>query len=78
MSEFGGLENEAESLAKDHPEQVDQGLQAAGQFADRETGNKFDSEIQDAEGAAEKDLGGQDQGQGQGQGGQGQGQGGQG
>jgi len=74
MSEFGGLENEAESLAKDHPEQVDQGLQAAGQFADRETGNKFDSEVQGAEGAVEKDLGGQDQGQG----GQDQGQGGQG
>jgi len=74
MSEFGGLENEAESLAKDHPEQVDQGLQAAGQFADRETGNKSDSEVQGAEGAVEKDLGGQDQGQG----GQDQGQGGQG
>jgi MT0933-like antitoxin protein len=66
MSEFGGLEHEAESLAKDHPEQADKGLDAAAQFADRETGNKFDSEIQGAEGAVEKDLGGQDQGQGQG------------
>ena len=40
-------------------------MDAAGQFADKETGNKFDSQIQDAEGAAEKDFGGQDQGQGQ-------------
>jgi MT0933-like antitoxin protein len=64
MSEFSGLENEAESLAKDHPEQVDKGLEAAGQFAGRETGDKFDSEIQGAVGAVEKDLGGQDQGQG--------------
>jgi MT0933-like antitoxin protein len=64
MSEFSGLENEAESLAKDHPEQADKGLDAAAQFADRETGNKFDSEIQGGAGAVEKDLGGQDQGQG--------------
>jgi MT0933-like antitoxin protein len=65
MSEFGGLEHEAESLAKDHPQDADKGLDEAGQFADRETGNKFDSQVQDAEGAAEKDFGGQDQGQGQ-------------
>jgi MT0933-like antitoxin protein len=71
MSEFGGLENEAESLAKDHPEQADKGLDAAAQFADRETGNKYDSEIQGAEGAVENKLGGQGQDQGQGQGGQG-------
>jgi len=72
MSEFGGLENEAESLAKDHPDQVDQGLEAAGQFADKKTGNKFDSEIQGGVSAAEQHLtgqGGQDQ-SGQDQGGQ--------
>ena len=67
MSEFSGLENEAESLAKDHPEQADKGLDAAAQFADRETGNKFDSQIQGAEGAAENKFGIQDQDQGQGQ-----------
>jgi hypothetical protein len=71
MSEFGGLEDKAESLAKDHPDQVDKGLQEAGQFADQETGNKYDSEVQSAEGAAEKGLTGQDPGQGgQNQGGQ--------
>jgi hypothetical protein len=61
MSEFSGLENEAESLAKDHPQEADKALDEAGQFADRETGNKFDSQIQDAEGAVDKDFGGQDQ-----------------
>jgi hypothetical protein len=65
MSEFGGLEHEAESLAKDHPQEADKAMDEAGQVADRETGNKFDSQVQDAEGAAEKDFGGQDQGQGQ-------------
>ena len=74
MSEFGGLEDKAESLAKEHPDQVDKGLEEAGQFADKETGNKFDSEIQGGVGAAEKGLTGQDPGQGgQDQGGQDQG-----
>lgn len=64
MSEFSGLEHEAESLAKDHPQEADKAMDEAAQFADRETGNKFDSQIQGAEGAVEKDLGVQDQGQG--------------
>jgi hypothetical protein len=63
MSEFSGLENEAESLAKDHPQEADKALGEAGQFADQETGNKFDSEIQSGVGDVEKDFGGQDQGQ---------------
>jgi MT0933-like antitoxin protein len=61
MSEFSGLENEAESLAKDHPQEADKAMDAAGQFADQETGNKFDSEIQSGVGDIEKDFG--DQGQ---------------
>jgi len=63
MSEFSGLEHDAESMAKDHPQDADKAMDAAGQFADKETGNKFDSQIQGAEGDAEKDFGGQDQGQ---------------
>jgi hypothetical protein len=65
MSEFSGLENEAESLAKDHPQEADQAMDEAAQFADRETGNKFDSQIQGAEGAVEQKFGVQDQDQGQ-------------
>jgi len=67
MSEFSGLEHEAESLAKDHPQEADKAMDEAAQFADRETGNKFDSQIQGAEGAAENKFGIQDQDQGQGQ-----------
>jgi hypothetical protein len=64
MGEFSGLENEAESLAKEHPDLADKGLQEAAQFADRETGNRFDSEIQGGVGTVEGDLGIQDSGQG--------------
>ena len=67
MSEFSGLEHEAESLAKDHPQEADKAMDEAAQFADRETGNKFDSQIQSAEGAVENKFGIQDQDQGQGQ-----------
>ena len=67
MSEFSGLEHEAESLATDHPQEADKAMDEAAQFADRETGNKFDSQIQGAEGAAENKFGIQDQDQGQGQ-----------
>ena len=65
MSEFSGLENEAESLAKDHPQEADKAMDEAAQFADRETGNKFDSQIQSGEGAVENKFGIQDQDQGQ-------------
>jgi hypothetical protein len=71
MSEFGGLEEKAESLAKDHPDQARKGMDEAAQFAERETGNKYDSQIEGAAGAAEEHLGIQDSGQG----GQGQQQG---
>jgi len=64
MSEFGGLEEKAESLAKDHPDQAKKGMDEAAQFAERETGNKYDSQIEGAEGAAEQHLGVQDSGQG--------------
>jgi len=65
VSEFSGIEHEAESLAKDHPQEADKAVDAAGQFADKETGNKFDSEVQSAEGDVDKQFGGQEQGQGQ-------------
>ena len=57
MSEFGGLEEKAESLAQDHPEQAKKGMEEAAQFAERETGNKYDSQIEGAAGAAEEHLG---------------------
>jgi hypothetical protein len=71
MSEFSDLEKKAESYAKDHPEEVDKGLDEAAQYAERETGHKHDSQIQRGEEAVEKRLGAQDQGQAGSQGGQG-------
>ena len=50
MSEFGGLEEKAESLAQDHPDQAKKGMDEAAQFAERETGNKYDSQIEGAAG----------------------------
>ena len=79
MSEFSNLENKAESYAEEHPEQADKGIDEAAKFAEHETGDKHDSEIQRAEQAAEQHIGGGQSGQGQdqqgGQSGQGQGQG---
>jgi hypothetical protein len=63
MSEFSDLEKKAESYAEEHPEQVDKGIGEAGQYAERETGHKYDTEIQHAEDAAEKHFGGQNTGQ---------------
>lgn len=77
MSEFRDLENKAESYAKEHPQTVDKGLDEAGKAVDRETGDKYDREVQGAVGAAEKHFEGQ-QNQDQGQGQQGQGEQGQG
>jgi hypothetical protein len=64
MSEFSGLEEKAESLAQDYPEQARKGMEEAAQFAERETGNKHDSQIEGAAGAAGEHLGIGDSGQG--------------
>jgi len=77
MPDFSQFEDEGKKLASEHPDQADQALNKAGQFADQETGNRFDSQIQQGEQAGQNYLGGQGQGQQQGQGqGQGQDQGG--
>ena len=90
MPDFSEFEDKAKQLASEHPDQVDEGLKRAGEFADQRTGGRFGDEIQQGEQRAEGYLGTSDQGgQGQdqygqdqyGQGGQGQdqyGQGGQG
>jgi hypothetical protein len=89
VPDFSEFEDKAKQLASEHPDQVDEGLQHAGEFADQRTGGRFGDEIQQGEQRAEEYLGtsgqgGQDQGQGgqdqygqdQDQGGQDQGQGG--
>jgi hypothetical protein len=90
MPDFSEFEDKAKQLASEHPDQVDEGLQRAGEFADQRTGERFGDEIQQGEQRAQEylgtsgqggqDQGGQDQGgqdqYGQDQGGQDQGQGG--
>lgn len=65
MPDFGEFANEAEKLAGEHKQQSDEAIQKAGQVADKETGNRFDSEIQQGEQRADQylDQGGQSQGQ---------------
>ena len=77
MPDFSEFEDKAKQVASEHPEQVDEGLKRAGEFADQRTGGRFGDQIQQGEQRAEDYLGSGGQG-GQGQGGQGgQGQGGQ-
>ena len=63
MSEFRDLAGKAEELAQEHPDQVKQGLEKAGQVADEKTGGQHIDQIDKAEQAAEQRLtGGSDQG----------------
>ena len=78
MPDFSEFEDKAKQLASEHPDQVDEGLKRAGEFADQRTGGHFGDEIQQGEQRAEGYLGASGGGQGGGQGGQDQyGQGGQ-
>ncbi len=53
--------DEAKDLAGEHADLVDKGLDEAGQQVDDRTGDRFDSQVGDAEKDAESYLGG-DQG----------------
>jgi len=61
MPDFSQFEDEAKKEAGEHSQQVDQGIDKAGDVANKETGNRFDSEIQKGEQAGENYLGGQQQ-----------------
>jgi len=75
MPDFSEFEDKAKQLASEHPDQVDEGLKRAGEFADQRTGGRFGDQIQQGEQRAEDYLGSGGQGGqgGQNQGGQGQG-----
>jgi VIT1/CCC1 family predicted Fe2+/Mn2+ transporter len=63
VSGLGDLAGKAEELAKEHPDQVKQGMEKAGQVADEKTGGQYTDQIDKAEQAAEDHLtGGSDQG----------------
>jgi hypothetical protein len=70
MSDLGGFADKAKEFAGEHPDQVDKGVEKAGDLADEKTGGRFDDQIQEGEQRAEDYLGTGGQGD-QGQGGQG-------
>jgi hypothetical protein len=73
MSQWSDELQKAEQLAKDHPQQADEAIQKGEQFAEGQTGHRFDQQIGAAGDQVEQRYGGgqqdgqqgQDQGQGQ-------------
>ena len=57
MPDFSEFEDKAKQLASEHPDQVDEGLKHAGDFADQRTGGRFGDEIQQGEQRAEGYIG---------------------
>ena len=77
MPDFSEFADDAKKFAGDHPQQTDEALKKADDFADQETGNRYGDQIDKGEQTADRYLdGGQNQGDQGNQGGQG-GQGGQ-
>ena len=56
MDGLGDLAGQAEKLAKEHPDQVKQGVEKAGQVADEKTGGQHADQIDKAEQAVEERL----------------------
>jgi hypothetical protein len=63
MPDFSEFADKAKKFAGDHPQQTDDALKKAGDFADQETGNRYSDQIDQGEQAADRYLdGGQNQG----------------
>ena len=45
MSMFDNMRDKAEDFAGDHPDQVDEGVEKAGDFVDDKTGDKYSDQI---------------------------------
>jgi hypothetical protein len=54
---MGGFMDKAKEFADDHDEQVDQGLEKAGDFADDKTGGKYGEQIDRGVDAAQERTG---------------------
>ena len=66
MGMFDNMKDKAEDLAKEHPDQVNEGLEKAGDFADDRTGGKFEDQIDKGQEFARDRMGngeGQDENQ---------------
>jgi hypothetical protein len=58
MPDFKSLIQKAKDLAGKHPDQVNQGVQKAEEVAKKQSGGKFDGQIDQAGNAVEGFLGG--------------------
>lgn len=66
MGMFDNMKDKAEELAKEHPDQVNEGLDKAGDFANEKTGGKFEDQIDKGQDFARDRVGdgeGQDENQ---------------
>jgi hypothetical protein len=57
MPDFGELADDAKKLVGEHSDQVQEGLQKAGDEVDQKTGGRFSDQIQQGEQQAENYLG---------------------
>lgn len=55
---FDDLKNKAMDLAKGHPDQVGQGIDKAGEFADEKTGGQHSDQIKQGEDKLKQAIGG--------------------
>ncbi|HEY4465976.1 MAG TPA: antitoxin [Streptosporangiaceae bacterium] len=63
MPDFSEYADDAKKFAGEHPQQTDDAMKKAGDFADQETGNRFSDQIDKGEQSADQYLdGGQNQG----------------
>jgi hypothetical protein len=58
---IGDIVNKAKDLAADHPDQVDSGIDKAGDAVDGRTGGQHASQVDKAQEAVKDRLGGADQ-----------------
>ncbi|MBO0828674.1 MAG: antitoxin [Streptosporangiales bacterium] len=45
MSMFDNIRDKAEDAAREHPDQVDEGIDKAGDFADDRTGGRYSDQV---------------------------------
>jgi hypothetical protein len=57
---IGGFADKAKDLAQDHPEQVDQAVDKAGDAVDQHTGGQHAEQVDKAQDAARDRVGGSD------------------
>jgi hypothetical protein len=58
---FDELKDKAMGLAKDHPDQVDKGIDKAGEFADQKTGGQHSDQIKQGADKVKQAFGGDQQ-----------------